>query len=211
MIESENVCFEQEEHVYTVDGRRVLSVTQILQYAGYIGYAGINPAILAHAAWRGTLVHEATAHMDRGVDVYSAFDLPEEIIPYVSAYEKFVREFEFIPEVDQVERPRVVTIHGIEYAMTPDAVGLVRGIPTVIERKCTAAVHPSWGVQMAAYEAGIKRPSGYRNYQRIAVQLKPDATFKPHLFEDPSDFDYFAHAHGTTAWKLNNRLIKIAA
>lgn len=211
-VESESVHFEQDSHSYTVEGgRRVMSVTQVLQIAGLHSYDGIPPAILAHAAWRGTLVHEATAHFDRGVDVDAMFELPDEVVPYYRAWQAFVREYDFIPDPTETERPRVVTVRGIEYAMTPDAIGLMRGIPTVVEKKCTVAVHPCWGIQLAGYEAGAKRPAGYRNYQRVAVQLRPDATFKPHLFEDPSDFDMFAHSHSVAAWKLNHRLVKLAA
>lgn len=148
---------------------------------------------------------------DRGVDVESQFEMPEEILPYFRAWKSFVEEFDFIPDQDEIERPRVVTVGGIEYAMTPDAIGTMRGIPTVIERKCTAAPHACWALQTAAYEAGAKRPARYRNYKRVAVQLKPDATFKPYPFEDPSDFGVFAAMHATAAWKLNNRLVKLAA
>lgn len=211
-IESQGISFEREDHSYRKpDGTQVISATQVLKLSGAINYDGIPPAILAHAAWRGTLVHEATALYDKGQDVESLYEMPEEILPYYRAWQAFVQEFDFIPDVDEIERPRVVTVSGIEYAMTPDVPGLMRGIPTVIEKKTTVAKHPCWGLQLAAYEAGLKRPKGYRNYQRVAVQLKPDGTFKPHLFEDPSDFSVFASMHATVAWKLNNRLIKLAA
>lgn len=211
-VETQNVEFFRDDHSYRKeDGTRVISVTQVLSFSGAINYDGIPPAILAHASWRGTLVHEATALYDKGIDVISNYNMPEEILPYYFAWHKFVQEFDFIPDLDEIERPRVVTVGGIEYAMTPDVPGLMRGIPTVVEKKTTVAMHPCWGLQLAAYEAGLKRPKGYRNYQRVAVQLKPDATFKPHLFEDPSDFGVFASMHATVAWKLNNRLIKLAA
>jgi hypothetical protein len=205
--------FLQDSHAYLVKGgRQVMSVTQIIHFAGLVSYAGIPPAILAHAAWRGTLVHEACAWIDKGVDVYSAFDLPPEILPYCQAYSDFVEEFDFVADQDEIERPRVVTVRGIEFATTPDSIGRIRGnIPAIIERKCTAAAHPCWGIQLAGQEASAKRPAGFRNYQRIAVQLKRDATFKPHYFEDPSDFDMFAHSHSVAAWKLNHKLVKFAA
>lgn len=211
-VESENVSFERETHSYTLeDGQRVMSVTQILQFAGLVNYGGIPPAILAYAAWRGSLVHEATAYLDKGIDIYTQFDLPDEIMPYVHAWEAFKLEFDFIPDLEEIERPRVVTVSGIQYAMTPDVPGTMRGIPTVVEKKATVAMHPCWGIQLAAYEAGLKRPKGYRNWQRIAVQLLPTAKFKLHIFDKASDFAMFQHSHSVAAWKLNNRLIKLAA
>jgi hypothetical protein len=220
-VESQNVEFLRDSHSYVVDGgRRVISVTQVLQFAGAISYAGIPPAILQEASERGTLVHELCARLDLGDDVSSIklitpegeeAEMPDKFMAYVSGWQKFVSEYQFIPDQSETERPRVVTVGGIEYAMTPDAIGTMRGIPTVIERKCTAAPHACWGLQLAAYEAGAKRPQGYRNYQRVAIQLKPDATFRPHLFEDPADFGVFAAMHATATWKLNNRLIKLAA
>lgn len=211
-VESQTVDFFRDDHCYVVDGgRKVPSVTQILQLSGAISYVGIRPEVLSHAATRGTLVHEAAAMYDRGIDVETQCEIPEEIVPYFAAWKDFVREFDFIAEQDEIERPRVVTVAGFEYAMTPDAIGTMRGVPTVIERKCTAAPHKSWGLQLAAYEAGAKRPAGYRNYKRVAVQLKPDGTFRPYPFEDPADFGVFAAMHVTATWILNNRLVKLAA
>jgi hypothetical protein len=209
----ELVCeFDQERHEYRAEGgRRVLSVTQVLKYAGVCDYDGIPPAILAHAAWRGTLVHEACAKFDLGIDVEAEFDLPEEIIPYYRAYVRFVQDTGFIADATEVERPRIVQVRGFEYAMTPDAVGTINGIPTLIERKCTAAVHASWQLQTAAYEAGLMRPERYRNYQRLAVQLKNDGRYNLVPHENANDFAAFCSFHAGIAWKLNQRIIKLAA
>jgi hypothetical protein len=211
-IEAENVEFFSDDHSYRMpDGRKVMSVTQILSLAGLVNYEGIPAAILEYAAWRGTMVHQVTNLHDQGIDVEANYDIPEEILPYYRAWVDFKLEFDFIPDLAEIERPRVVTVRGIEYAMTPDAPGTMRGIPTVVEKKATAAVHATWGIQLAGYEMGLKRPAGYRTYQRIAVQLKKDARCKVIPFEAATDHDLFQHAHAIAAWKLNNRLAKLAA
>lgn len=212
MLEVVDCHFERDAHSYLAgDGMRVPSVTQVIQLAGLHNYDGIPAATLDHAAWRGTLVHEATAHHDQGVDVEVFFDLPEECLPYFRAYKQFLSDTGFTADSTETEKPRIVTVNGMTYGMTPDRVGTLDGIPTVLEIKNTAAVHPCWGIQLAGYEQGIQRPARYRDYQRVAVQLKPDETYRLHSFTDPSDFSLFAHAYSVAAWKLNNRITKLAA
>lgn len=211
-VESQSVCFEPDNHAYTGEGGiRVPSVTQILQLSGAISYAGIKPDVLAHASWRGTLVHEACELWDQGVDVEDEMEIPAEVLPYFQAWQSFAREFDFVPDLENMEKPRIANVHGFVYGMKPDAPGWVNGIPTIVERKATAAKHASWGLQLAAYEAGLPRPKGCRNYQRLAVQLKPDGTFQPHVYQDPHDLDVFCHKHGSVTWNLNQRLQALAA
>ena len=51
--------FNAERHEYTLDGRPLISVTQLMKKHGLApDYSGIDPTVLARAADRGTLVHK---------------------------------------------------------------------------------------------------------------------------------------------------------
>jgi hypothetical protein len=215
LVETQDVCFEPDQHAYLVDGgaRRVISVTQVLKFAGAISYAGIPKDILDHASWRGTMVHQLCELWDRGEDVETLYEIDPEILPYLHAWQQFAHDYSFIPDLNEMERARVVKVHGFEYGMKPDAPGWIHDEePALIERKACAASHPSWALQTAAYDGGLGAPTGkLRRRRRIAVQLFPTGKYKAHEYTDPHDFDVFLHMHGTATWKLNNRLISLAA
>jgi hypothetical protein len=208
-IVSGDICFEPDCHAYTdTDGKRCMSTTQAISLAGLIDYSMVPPSTLAHASWRGTLVHQATALHDRGEDLQD-YDIPDDVAPYILAYQLFLRETGFVPDLERIERPAIVEIAGLRVGMTPDRIGVLDGAPAVVELKATAARHPSWGVQLASYEMGQPRPARFRQYNRVAVQLLPTARYKLWAYEDPCDFEIFLDAFRIAAWKLKHGLAKL--
>lgn len=78
------VEFRPETHEYRVDGRLLLSVTQILKRAGYVRYEGAGGMFYAN---RGTTVHLATEFLDKGTLDFESID--EKIVPYLEQYRDF--------------------------------------------------------------------------------------------------------------------------
>lgn len=206
-MHEDEVCFERDCHAYYDNGVRRMSTTQAIKIAGLIDYSMVPPDILAAAAQRGTLVHQGTVLVDNGT--VEEYDIPAICIPYLEAYQFFLRETGFTPDPQFTEVPRIASIAGQRVGMTPDRVGLLEGIPTILEIKTCAAAHPSWGVQTAGYEMGLPRPARYRNYQRVAVQLMKTGKYKLLLYEDKSDFDIFCDAFRVANWKLKHKLAKL--
>lgn len=198
--------FERDTHIYRDDeGHRVLSVTQILQFAGLIDYSHIPLDILERKARIGTLVHEATEIYEKEGSL-AGVEIPPECQPYVDAYMRFRDTGRF--QVRMTEHQCIADVHGIRYGMKLDNEGLLDDAPTLLEKKCTAEFHPAWGPQTAAYDRGIGRPQGYATRRRVALHLKPDTYFQLHPLDEPSDFSTFVNAHSLAAWKINKGLIR---
>lgn len=51
--------FNKENHTYTLDGKILISVTQLMRKHGLApDYSGVNEVVLQRKAERGTLIHE---------------------------------------------------------------------------------------------------------------------------------------------------------
>ena len=113
LLNSYDVAFEKECHVYTVAGKILPSITQILSAEGFIDTSHYDE-------WsrdRGSMVHLACHY-----DITGELDedsLDDEIRPYLAAFRKFMAESGF--KVDKSEVPAANLTYG--YAGTPDLVG----------------------------------------------------------------------------------------
>jgi hypothetical protein len=93
----EGLIFDEEKHLYTLNGIALPSVTGVLKAEGFIDTRFYDE----YSRNRGTLIHLATEYDDSG-------DLDEDtldpvIVPYVEAWRKFKKESGFI--VDSSETP----------------------------------------------------------------------------------------------------------
>lgn len=198
--------FEADPHAYYEGLTRRLSLTQAMNITGMIDYSRVPVETLARAAWRGKMVHQATAEIDRGVDIHAAYEIPELCRPYIAAWELFVKETGFLADTELVEKPRIATIAGLRIGMTPDTVGLLFGEPTVIERKTCRKAHPAWAIQTAGQDMGLAPPQRRRHFKRAAVQLLDTGKYKLHPHDDDNDYEICRGMIRYAAWKLKNRL-----
>jgi hypothetical protein len=210
ILTGDEVEFFRDAHAYVdVDGRRIMSITQAIKIAGLIDYSMVSPDVLEYAAWRGRLVHQAAAVIDRGEDL-DEYHIPDECLVYIDAYQRFVKEMNFVPDPAWIERPMIVTLFGHRIATTPDAIGTINGVPTVVERKATSAKHPSWAIQTAGQALAL-RSAGIQIRQRLAVQLLKTGKYSLDPHEDAGDFDTFGDTYRLAAWKLKHNLATLAA
>lgn len=123
--------FNEEKHIYTVDGKRVPSVTDICSPITADHYGEINSAVLEMAARRGTAVHEATELIDLGT-------MPEddpEIDGYVNAYLDFLLDYQ--PHWEYIEW--IGFNKELGYCGTVDRAGKVGEEFWVLDIKTTAS------------------------------------------------------------------------
>ena len=123
LLNSLDVAFEKEGHVYTHNGVVVPSITQILTAEGFINDEWWDE-------WsrdKGSYVHLA-CHYDTTNELDEE-SLDDEIRPYLAAFRKFMKESGF--KVERSEVPAINTTYG--YAGTPDLVGCFPK-PTVARR-----------------------------------------------------------------------------
>lgn len=179
------VQFDEATHTYTVDGKVVPSVTQVLKSAGLIDARWFNQG----ARDRGRIVAIA-------IELHSKNNLqyvPDGYQGYVDAWEKFLAETGFVPR--EVEQPRYEQILG--YAGTPDTEGDLWELPSVIDIK-TGCDAPHYPIQTVGY-SGFWHRSPRR--ARYCLFLKEDGSYKLRTHGNPRDWDVFLAALKVTHWQ----------
>jgi len=187
------IAFRPEGHVYTVDGHRIPSVTELLEAAGVSpDYRKIHPAVLQHARLRGL-------HCDLACDLADADDLDwrtvhPEAVPLVQAWESFKKDYGYEPILQQP----LLYHRKWAYCGTPDSVGMLDGHVAIIERKATARMPGSAALQVAAYAAdgievaprggGILEPVPWAGpVLRVGVHLQRSGRYEAWPYTDPDD------------------------
>lgn len=165
--------YEAETHTYTLDGRKVPSVTEIVSV---IGGMPEDNAIIRRAAMRGERVHLLCELVD-----YDA--IPENIDPeflgYIQAYCRFVRDFR--PKWEWIEC-KTAAIHS-KYAGRLDRYGLIDGYKTIVDIKTTSNMDRIAKIRLACQIAGyIRTFKEAYDYEPdgMGVQLKPDGKYSIH-------------------------------
>lgn len=184
---SQPINFEPVDHVYTLNGRTLPSVTQVMRFMSNELYEGIPPDVLAQAADRGTRAHEQIANIVR----YDYTETDEDTQCYVDAYYRFMEQYK--PEWLMSEWRTYHT--KLMYAGTIDLIGYIEpdsgdGID-LCDIKCTHAYHPIMlATQLGAYKEAAKS-QGNRIRNLYGLQLLKDGTFR---FERVQDgFRTFVH------------------
>ena len=108
-----DVAFEKEGHVYTANGLVIPSITQILSAEGFIDTTWFDE----YSRDKGSMIHLA-CHYDITGELEES-SVVDEIMPYLSAFRKFMAESGF--KVDKSEVPAINKTYG--YAGTPDLIG----------------------------------------------------------------------------------------
>ena len=212
---ADGLTFEEEGHIYKLNGQRVISLTQILDAAGLVDYSGVNPDVLKAKAQLGTKVHEFTLWSDQD-------DLElEDLKPYPNYYNRvlgwrqFREDFKFIPDMQAAEQPCAVKVNGMLYAMTIDRLGMMDGVPAIVEIKNCCDREPSHQIQTAAQALPMNEFFKDKGgpCKRFAVYLldKPNRSGRcyfcqPH--EDRLDEKIFLACLMLVHYRLNNKLLK---
>jgi hypothetical protein len=176
--------FDAERHIYSVDGRAIPSVTQILEACGVVDYSYLPPETRKMALARGSAVHLACQFDDEGdFDEASA----PELLPYVEAWRRFCAE-QGMTFLD-IERRVYSAKYG--YAGTLDRIGTNgRDDLCLIDLKTNSS--EGWvRLQTAAYAGALDEP---RRYLRGCAELHKDGTYRAMWFpaaEWQKDFSEF--------------------
>lgn len=181
-----NLTFQDDGHVYRLDGEIVPSVTQLIEgvYAG--AYDRIPEAILERKSAIGVAVHFGTELID--ADELDESSVDPVIVPYLDAYREFLAREK--PQWTMSER--ALAHPTWRYAGRLDRAGIVREKQSTVDVKTVAQLHPAIGVQTAAYDLlyqhAVSRPTPS---QRFALQLKPDGTYRLVPYTEPDDYRVF--------------------
>ena len=138
------LSFEEEKHIYKLNGIVVPSVSTVMRPLSQALYKEVDMAVLDKAARRGTAVHNA-------IENYSNFgivDIDPELKGYFDAYLKWLEEY----------KPRTLAnecrvYHKVmRYAGTADMPVEIGGENILVDFKTSASVNKMLtGVQLEAY------------------------------------------------------------
>jgi hypothetical protein len=194
--------YDADEHVYrNAAGTIRPSVTQCMHAAGLYDFSRVSAEVLERKRRIGISVHRATAEFDREGWCDETW-LQEDELPYYRAWLKFRKDFYEI-EWDLIEVPMLGTICGVEVGGTPDRIGWIAGTPLIADLKCTASVSEAWRIQTADYELLKFNATRCGHAVRLAVQLRPDESYRTIWHADPSDAAAAIACVQLAAWKNN--------
>lgn len=185
--------FDEASHTYTLDGRRLPSVTQVLEPLQIL--EGIPAETLELARDRGHKVHHAIALMLQKHLEWSS--VGTDIMGYVLAAKRFIQECSV----------RVLVVEhrlcdpGLKVAGTVDLIGIMGAKTGLFDWKAVAQVSRTAALQTAGYDYLYRKKMGGRPMGRYAVQLFEDETYKLYPFEDPRDQQWFMSALNLWHWK----------
>lgn len=150
--------FDEEKHLYFVDGEKMPSVTEIIAPITAKHYGSISQEVLRMAAERGTIVHEACEEIDYGLEA----EVPAEFEPFVKAYCDFVNDY----RVEYLGVEQIVYNREGRYCGTCDRWGRMTGKDFVLDIKTTTS--PTKQAKMAgccqtvAYADALNIPDAER-------------------------------------------------
>ena len=223
-LEADGLTFNPEGHKYHLQGKPLISLTQILEAAGLVDYSAVQPDVLANKAAFGTQVHEYTAWHDQDdlepEDWEKLLNHPK-YGPRLKGWVQFREDFNFTPDQNWIEEPCAVTEYGITYAMTLDRFGtfgtpeeIVAGKASlgVVEIKTCCDAEPSHQIQTAG-QAIMFEGDGSVPCRRMAVYLldKPNGAGKLYeVIEHKHRIDrkIFAACLVLTQFRINQKLLK---
>jgi len=191
------LAFDPLAHRYTLDGRELIAVTQVLKEAGLVDDRWWTD----EACLRGRYVHEAILLHHEGDLAEDSLD--PALAPYFTAYRQFLADTRF--RAESVEQR--VYHEALGYAGTYDLLGR---FPTqtiggwdLIDVKSGAV--PSWvGIQLAGYSRAICNGT-MKLLRRWALNLQGDGTYRLVRCNDLNDDKLFLSALAIAQWRRRYR------
>lgn len=192
------VEFDAAQHAYTLNGRRVPSVTQVL--APLQDFSRVPRDVLEAARVFGQHVHAACDLHNRGELDWSNLD--PALVPYLEAWRRFLADSGVIVIASEMR----VVHEALGYAGSPDCV-LAWGERVVIpDIKSTALVPPTVGAQTAAYARAYQAMHEGKEPGRYCIHLLPDGSYKAYPRRDPADWSLFVSCLNIFKWKERNNV-----
>jgi hypothetical protein len=186
--------FNEANHVYTLDGRALESVTQVLASERLIDTTFCDE----EGRTRGTYVHAASEMIDRGTLDWDSLD--PVLLPYCEAYAQFLADTK--PEIILSETPMYHPAH--LYAGKPDRIMKLNGVTVVIDLKSGAPV-PGTALQLAAYRELARASRGIICSESLSLYLQGDGNYRLHEYLNHArSYNIFLAALAVVRWRKEN-------
>lgn len=176
----EELAFEDEKHIYRLNGRYLPSVTTVMRPLSQALYKDVDEQVLEEAANRGTAVHNAIENYT----LYGVKDIPECYEGYFEAFRSWWKE-----QNPQALATECRVYHkSLLYAGTADMPVLIDGKKILVDFKTSAAVNKMLtGVQLEAYSKAYESHGVIFDGKAI-LHLKPTGQYQ-WLFYDRNDYE----------------------
>lgn len=190
-------AFDKVAHTYTLNGRRLPSVTQVL--SPLEDFSMVPRDVLEAAREFGQHVHEACDLFDRGELDWANLD--PALVPYVEGWRNFILESGAVVIASEFQ------IHHAKlgYAGSPDKALAWAGRIVIPDLKATAVVPRTVGAQTAAYAKAYQFMHGGKEPTRYCIHLPGDGKYKTHPRRDPADWSLFVSALNVHNFKEKHR------
>lgn len=162
--------FDDLNHIYTLDGIVLPSVTHIINPLSMVKYDGISERTLDNAASKGTSVHNAIENWIK----FGIEDIPTEYSGYFNAFRSWWDKNQPV-----VVGSEVRICHSLlRYAGTADLVCYIGDDLTLVDFKSTYAVSDmTCGVQLEGYNQAL-RSMGVNVDKKKILHLKKNGKHK---------------------------------
>lgn len=214
--------FDREQHLYTVNGIVVPSVTQVLEEERFVDFSMVPHETLEQAKARGTYVHTVLHFL-----LENDFDLDDvdaRFRGYVDSALEYIATLGKTPLRDEAGNPIAVEYRFWHlrrmYGGTIDWLGWDDdGVLSIDDWKTGEPSDVAAALQTAAYEAGIREgvtidragivrgplfPNHKKPIRRRAVKLFRDGKrARPEPYGDPRDLSQFFNALTCTHFRRN--------
>jgi len=191
-VNNKNLVFDKENHVYTVDGKKLENITSIID--GFLS----KEFFTEEARERGTAVHEAI----KAIYLTGSYYVTAEYQGYIDAFFQFLEDTDF--QMLLSETPLFHPMY--KYAGTLDLFGWLQNVGTVVEIK-TGLDHPVYQLQTAAQKDLINVSQDViKCTARRVLQLNTDGTYKLHIHTGANDIHVFNACLTIKRWRRRNNI-----
>ena len=161
--------FDENGHVYRLDGIIIPSVSAVMAPLSKVKYEGINSKTLEKAASKGTSVHNAIENWLK----FDIEDVPPEYQGYFGAFRMWWDKYK--PEVVGSE---IRMCHRLmRYAGTADLIAYIDGELTLVDYKTTYTISDmSCGVQLEAYAQALENMGVKVQKRESSTSRRTEAT-----------------------------------
>jgi len=190
------VQFDEEKHIYTVDGEQWSSVTQALKCLPD-DYAHVSREIMQQAAHLGKAVHKAIE-----LDIAQTLD-EESLDPIIASYLQAWREFVKRSGFEVLASESIVVSRKYRYCGKLDILGVLNGRYALVDLKRTAGIMRSVAPQLAGYEQAARETFGigmFEQVDRYALHFPKERSAALFPFYDKNDMRVFLSALTIHQW-----------
>lgn len=172
---AQELFFDPEDHSYWLDGDKLPSVTQLTDIYSTYSEAPDLELTMEAAAERGSVLHGYIEHRLKGGS-REDYELPDVYAAYADGVDLFLAEHELEPML--VESPLWGKAEGVRFAGTPDYVGQLDGVLSILDWKFVSQIQKTKvGAQLNGYSSLCLYNDIFPDFL-YCVQFLPDGTYR---------------------------------